>query len=66
MKYYKFVWKDNTINFGCGKDAADAFTDLGFGHGALAALDYHERMSMREWDKQREEYRKTDKGKGVV
>jgi len=42
LKWFRFVWKDGTSNGGRGYDAADAFRRLGFGAGALAALDYYE------------------------
>ena len=42
MKYFKFHWLDKTTNIGWGIDAADALTRLGYGAGALRALDYWE------------------------
>jgi hypothetical protein len=39
---YRFHWRDGTTNDGIGRDAADALNRLGFGRGAVAALDYYE------------------------
>lgn len=41
---FRFHWRDGTVNEGPGRDVADAFTRLGFGRGASAALDYYERI----------------------
>jgi hypothetical protein len=44
MNRYRFHWRDGTTNEGEGRDAADALNRLGFGRGAVAALDYYERV----------------------
>ena len=44
MKKYKFHWRDGSINEGEGDTPEDAFTHLGFGAGAVPALDYWERI----------------------
>lgn len=42
-KLYRFHWRsDSKPSEGRGHDAADAFTRLGYGAGAVAALDYYE------------------------
>ena len=43
-KMYRFHWFDGKINEGAGSNVADAFTRLGFGRGALPALDYYEEV----------------------
>lgn len=40
MKTFKFIWKDGKEETAQGINAADAFRRLGYGGGALAALDY--------------------------
>lgn len=42
MKTYSFYWKDGTVDTKEGKNVAEAFTKLGYGAGAVAALDYTE------------------------
>ena len=42
---YRFYWLDGTTNEGEGRDVADAFTRLGYGAGAIRALDYHKEIS---------------------
>lgn len=50
-RLFRFVWRtkkaDGTpdVNEGYGRDVADAFTRLGYGGGAAAALDYHEEVT---------------------
>lgn len=44
MKTFKFHWRDGKVSTGRGTDAADALTRLGYGGGAVAALDYHEEV----------------------
>lgn len=38
---YWFVWNNGSISVGRGASAEDAFTKLGYGGGALAAVDYY-------------------------
>ena len=40
MATYKFTWRDGTVTIGSGYSSADALTKLGFGQGAVRALDY--------------------------
>ncbi len=42
MKQYRFHWSYGETEEGWGKDVADAFTRLGYGAGAIRALDYYE------------------------
>ena len=42
MKTYRFHFLDKTTYQGDGENVADAFTALGFGAGAVKALDYYE------------------------
>ena len=44
MKKFKFYWRDGVVHEGEGYDVADAFRRLGFGGGALAALDWWEEI----------------------
>lgn len=44
MKRFRFHWRDGSTNEGPGTDAADALNRLGFGAGALPALDYWEAL----------------------
>ena len=44
MAKYRFHWLDGTVNEGEGTSVSDAFTHLGFGGGAIRALDYHEEI----------------------
>ncbi len=41
-KTYRFYWRTGKPDDGKGNDPADALTKLGFGAGAIAALDYWE------------------------
>lgn len=40
MKLYRFFWKDGTTSEMSASEPAEAFTLLGYGQGALNALDY--------------------------
>ncbi|MHB9148338.1 MAG: hypothetical protein ACYC2U_08260 [Candidatus Amoebophilus sp.] len=40
MKLFRFYWLDGKTEESRGYTAADAFTRLGYGAGAIAALDY--------------------------
>ena len=44
QKTYRFHWKDGSKNEGKGNNPADALNHLGFGRGALPALDYWEEV----------------------
>ena len=48
MPRYRFHWRDGTVNEGDGDTPEAAFTALGFGAGAVAALDYHEPVESKE------------------
>lgn len=45
MHKYRFYWRDGKVEEGEGTTVADAFTRLGYGAGALSALDYYETVS---------------------
>jgi len=40
MKKFEFHWLDGKIEIGEGTSVSDAFSRLGYGGGAIAALDY--------------------------
>lgn len=44
MKKFKFYWLGGEIEEGEGISVSDAFTRLGYGHGAMKALDYYEEI----------------------
>ena len=44
MKRFRFYWLDGSVNEGDGLNVEDAFTRLGFGQGAVRALDYYEEI----------------------
>ena len=44
MKTFKFYWLDGSVNEGEGLDEADALRRLGYGAGAIRALDYYKRV----------------------
>ena len=44
MKKFKFYWLDGKIDIAEGLDVADAFSNLGYGAGALRALDYYKEI----------------------
>lgn len=50
MKKYQFYWKDGIVSEGLGRDVADAFTRLGFGAGAMPAVDYWREMPASQAD----------------
>lgn len=39
---YSFHWRDGKVSTGEGATPEDAFSALGYGAGAVAALDYYE------------------------
>ena len=43
-KTFIFYWLNGKTDTGQGKDVVDAFSRLGFGNGALPALDYFEEV----------------------
>jgi hypothetical protein len=45
MKTYRFHWRDGTTCDGDGASPEEALPKLGYGSGAVAALDYHEELS---------------------
>lgn len=42
MNRYAFHWLDGKVDIGEGVNVSDAFTRLGYGAGAVRALDYYE------------------------
>ena len=46
LKRYRFHWRDGSKNEGYGRSVADAFTRLGYGAGAVAALDFYEEIAV--------------------
>lgn len=44
MRKYRFYWLDGRTNEGEGVSVADAFRRLGFGAGAMPALDYYKEI----------------------
>ena len=48
MKRFRFHWLDGKVDEKEGYDAAHALTMLGYGAGALAALDYWEEIKPAE------------------
>lgn len=42
---FRFHWRDGTTEVGAGRDVAEAFAALGYGSGALGALDRFEGVS---------------------
>lgn len=51
---YRFHWKSGTPSEGMGATAEDAFTRLGYGAGAVAALDYYELVTPHAPDEVKE------------
>lgn len=45
---FRFHWLDGAKQLGRGKDAADALNRMGYGQGAVAALDYWEQIPRDE------------------
>jgi hypothetical protein len=41
---FRFHWKDGRAEIGLGKTVPEAFKSLGYGGGALAALDHYEEI----------------------
>ena len=50
LKRYRFHWLDGTTNEGEGHTPAEALTLLGFGGGAVRALDYYETLWEQRFD----------------
>lgn len=46
MKKYIFHWLDGSIVEGVGVSVSDAFMRLGYGGGAIAALDYFDEVEL--------------------
>ncbi len=46
MNTYRFHWRSGPPSEGQGYGPADAMTNLGYGQGAVAALDYWEQIEM--------------------
>ena len=45
MTTFRFHWRDGKISEGAGYDVAHAFSRLGYGGGAIRALDYYETVA---------------------
>lgn len=41
---YRFYWLHGKVDQGYGRSVADAFSKLGFGGGAMRALDFYEEL----------------------
>ena len=50
MPSYILHWRGGDTQVVHGRDAADAMTQAGLGHGALQALDYWEKILMDDPD----------------
>ncbi len=44
MKTFRFHWLDGKVDEGKGYDVSHALSRLGYGGGALRALDYYEEV----------------------
>lgn len=44
---WRFVWRDGSVNEGYGATVEEAFAALGFGAGAVPALDYYKEITER-------------------
>jgi hypothetical protein len=44
-RLFRFHWRSGKPSEGRGRDVADAFSRLGYGAGAVRALDYYEIVS---------------------
>jgi len=44
LKKFKFHWLDGKTEVGKGVNVSDAFTHLGYGAGAIRALDWYEEL----------------------
>lgn len=47
---YRFIWNDGKENTGTGETPEQAFTNLGYGAGAIRALDYYEKVKDEDND----------------
>lgn len=57
MNEYIFHWRDGTTSTGKGETPEQALNhDLGYGYGAVSALDYWEQKQPSEDDRFREEW----------
>ena len=44
MRFFRFYWLDGKTEEAHGYDVADAFRRLGYGAGAVKALDYYKEI----------------------
>ncbi len=44
MKTFRFHWLDGKVEEAKGQNPSEALSSLGYGHGALKALDYWEEI----------------------
>ena len=47
-RLYRFHWLSGTVQEGRGRNPADALNRLGYGGGAVRALDYYESVQLPE------------------
>ncbi len=48
MKTFKFFWLNGDTDVGHGETVAEAFSRLGYGAGAMGALDYYEEVTEKK------------------
>ena len=48
MRKFIFHWLDGKSEEGTGEGVADAFRNLGYGEGAIRALDYYDEFSLND------------------
>jgi hypothetical protein len=56
MREYAFYWRDGTKNIGTGSLPSDALRRLGFGAGAISALDFWSEDKDYEWSAERRDW----------
>jgi hypothetical protein len=44
LRRFRLHWNDGKIEEGIGRDAANAFSSLGYGLGAVPALNFYEKL----------------------
>lgn len=48
--FFQFFWLDGTTEIGNGDSVADAFAHLGYGGGAINALDFYREVESADAD----------------
>lgn len=58
MKRYFFYWFDGKVSINSGISPEDAFTRMGYGAGAIRALDFYEQSETQNytWDKEKHDW----------